>query len=95
MEKKITFRCEITTDAEGIHVKAIAQGVKLDRTQTAAWGLKPAHKTLAQRLCRAIEAGAALTPIGVRTDIGGQTYLATTGHVMGRYMNADLRRLGY
>lgn len=47
-----------------------------------AWQLPAKQGALAKRLARAIEAGKAVTVSG-------------NVHVVGRYMNADLKRLGF
>jgi len=50
---------------------------------------------LARRLEAALRAGATLRKAEVRTNLNGQTYVADEHRVMGRTMNADLRRLGF
>lgn len=52
-------------------------------------------KRNAERLCRAINAGAVFADPRIAFDIYGAAYVATTSRVMGKYMNADLKRLGY
>ncbi len=74
-------------------------GVKLDRPNTGGWQIGPASKPathkMAARMVAAINAGAAITADGITADIDGRTYVRSTHHVMGRRMNADLRRLGF
>lgn len=50
---------------------------------------------LAERLRTAILAGAVYRNPEVRTDNGGKTYVSTTCMVLGRKLNADLKRLGF
>ena len=50
---------------------------------------------LAMRLKAAIEAGAAFKNIEVRVDVAGKTFMCEEMAVMGRYLNGDLRKLGY
>jgi len=50
---------------------------------------------LARRLEAALRAGVAIGPAEVCTDVNGKTYASYNHRVMGRYMNADLRRLGF
>jgi hypothetical protein len=65
----------------------------VDRPDVGGWLVR--GEKLARRLERAIRAGAALGPAVVMTDIHGQTYVNAPHKVMGRHLNADLRRLGY
>lgn len=54
------------------------------------------NRRLAERLVRAMEAGAVFYNVAERVrDADGSHYVGASSHVMGRYMNADLRRLGY
>ncbi len=69
--------------------------VGLDRAHVHAWGLRANHGALAERLVRAIRAGAVLTNPVVKTDIYGHTYLSTQSQVLGRNFNADLKRIGF
>lgn len=50
---------------------------------------------MARRLEAALRAGVALGPAEVRTNVNGKTYVSADHLVSGRYMNADLRRLGF
>ena len=52
-------------------------------------------KKVAERLARAIEDGVAYPYQGIKTDINGRTYVEAGYNVMGRRMNADLKKLGY
>lgn len=65
----------------------------LDRLDAAAWGVRNRH--LAERLRRAIDAGAVLEPEGPYTDILGRRGWHSRSHVLGRILNADLHRLGF
>jgi len=67
----------------------------VDRTRVAGWWLPKAKLDLAKRLARAIRAGVATPPEDIRTDVNGRTFLATKTVIIGRRMNADLRRLGF
>lgn len=50
---------------------------------------------LGQRLVAAIRAGATHAPTGIATNVDGKTYALTDVKVMGRTLNADLKRLGF
>lgn len=66
----------------------------LDRSDVhAIHGIKT--QDLADRLADAINAGKALQVQGVLVDANGKSYLNTRARVMGRYLNADLKRLGF
>jgi hypothetical protein len=79
-------------DREYILVSPIWRGVDRVNTSGTSCGL---NQALAERLKRAIEAGAAYPPVEVCVDVNGQTYIRTDHNVMGRRINADLRRLGF
>lgn len=81
-------------DPERLVVSPVWAGV--DRPVSGGWGLRPDDMALAQRLAAAVRSGAALrgTP-SVQTDVNGATYVQVTWHVMGRHLNADLRKIGY
>ena len=84
--------------ADGITVWAEWPAAGVDRPRTMGWGLGPANARtarLAARLQGAIGAGVVFGPATVRTDVRGQTYVEAASRVLGRTMNADLRRLGY
>ena len=70
-------------------------GPALDRTAGLAFGLKATHGTLAARLVRAIEAGVVFVDPSIERDINGATYVVASSRVLGRTLNADLRRLGF
>ena len=70
-------------------------GAPLDRPSTHGYRFGPRHRRLAERLAAAIDAGAVYSDPTVTRDINGATYVAATARVLGKYANADLRRLGY
>ena len=74
------FTATVATEADHILVTAPANGEYL-----AGWQLPAKSSALAKRLARAIEAGKAVTVVNSVKVV----------NVMGRYMNADLKRLGY
>lgn len=96
-QKPTLDRVEITVDEdrEGISVFPYWKGV--DRPQGAGWGLRntPRDLKLARRLKAALEAGAVYRNVTVGTDVDGNTYASTEGHILGRRLNADLTRLGF
>lgn len=69
--------------------------VPLDRPSPSGFGLRATDRKLAERLVAAIEAGVVYTDAEVKTDIYGQTYVCADAQVMGRYLNTDLKRLGF
>lgn len=72
-------------------VAPIFSGV--DRPETFSWSVR--GQALADRLVRAIRAGVVCLGSAVQTDANGKTYVAFTSPVLGRTLNADLKRLGY
>jgi hypothetical protein len=70
----------------------------LDRLDAHAWCVgkdTPAHRKLAERLVAAIKDGAIITPGDPYTDVNGKRGVHSQSTILGRTMNADLRRLGY
>jgi hypothetical protein len=85
---------EIVETADGsLHVEPIWKGV--DRPNVGGWAVGPTHRALAERLCRAVRSGAAFGDVTAKVDVNGATYINASHLVLGRHMNADLRRLGY
>lgn len=65
---------------------------EVDRPDGSGWVVRP---VVAQRLKKALFDGAIFTNIEVGTDIFGKTYVSSHSRVMAKYMNADLKKLGY
>ena len=93
----ITFEARTRTErrdgADEIIVDAIVKGVDVDRPSTHGYVVK--DKRMAERLAAAINAQAVFYGAEVRTDVNGKTYVNAPSRVLGRMMNADLRRLGF
>lgn len=68
-------------------------GTPLDRPRGSGMAVK--DRRMADRLMAAVRDGAAMTIGEVRTDTSGRTYPHTSWRVLGRILNAELRRLGY
>lgn len=69
----------------------------VDRTITGSISFgnsKTAEKT-ARRYAAAVMAGVVMYDLKVLTDIHGNTYVGHSSRVMGKYANADLKRLGF
>ena len=86
-------RVDIKTDPDDGHLSVWPAWKGVDRPCSSGWSVK--DRRMADRLAAAIKAGKALTVDGIGTDVDGNTYVKTTSHVLGRMMNADLRRLGF
>lgn len=65
----------------------------VDRPCVGGWAVKDAK--MAQRLKAAILAGVVYYDAQVHTDTAGKTYVHAPARVLGRTMNADLRKLGF
>jgi hypothetical protein len=72
-------------------VEPVWDGV--DRPRVGGWVVRDMRT--AKRLEACLRDGNCYSAVRLATDMNGQTYAATTARVMGRHMNADLRRLGY
>jgi hypothetical protein len=79
----------------GFSVHPIWGGVTpaLDRPQGTGWVV--AGPRMRDRLVRAIVAGVVHGEPVIMRDVHGRTYVQASNKVLGRYMNADLKRLGY
>lgn len=89
-------RVEVTRDEDGsLTVFPYYAGV--DRPQGCGMGLRddPAGRKLAARLVAAIEAGVAYPNPVLAVDVAGKTYAKTGLAVVGRRLNADLKRVGF
>lgn len=75
-----------------IRISPSVVGIEVDRKELSGWGVKATHRTLAERLKLA---GAVFGEGKILTDVNGKTYVGTTGRVLGRTMNADLKGLGF
>lgn len=71
------------------------EGVNRPNTGGIACGPGPKGKRLAERLAAATRAGVVHYDAHKATDVAGNVYVAASSRVMGRYLNADLRRLGF
>lgn len=67
--------------------------IELDRPNCFSFVVR--DQALAQRLARAVDAGAVFFAPTVCRDVYGQTYVNATSRVLVRTANADLRRLGF
>lgn len=69
----------------------------VDRPYTGgiATGTGARGKALAARLEAAIRAGVVYVEPSIRVDVNGQSYVNANCRVLGRMLNADLRRLGF
>ena len=86
----IDVRVTPDSDPACVTVGPVWDGV--DRPYTFGWSVKA---SLAPRLVRAIQAGAVFHDVSVATDNGGKTYVAAKATMLGRHMNADLKKLGF
>jgi hypothetical protein len=93
---------EVQTKLDGVLVEQQDKGFTVwaryagvDRPVTSGISCGPNRK-LAERLRQAVLAGKAINrKAKVLVDVDGKTYADSTWEVMGRYLNADLKRLGY
>lgn len=77
-------------DPKYVVVSAVWAGV--DRPISHGWSVTKGN---AQRLERALRAGVVYENPVIKTDIGGSTYVSARSRVMAKYVNADLKKLGY
>ena len=69
----------------------------VDRTITGSisFGNSKTAERTARRYAAAVMAGVVMYDLKVLTDIHGNTYVGHSSRVMGKYANADLKRLGF
>ena len=75
----------------GPQVKFIWDGVDRPVSQIICTGTTK----LAERVVEACKGGVLFVNVKVLTDINGKTYMGTSCQVIGKHLNADLKRLGY
>ena len=80
-------------DGKEYDVKIVSVSPEVDRPHT--YGIRTSKPRLRDRLIRAINAGVITENPSLKTDVDGKTYVCFSSAVMGRYLNADLKRLGY
>jgi hypothetical protein len=77
---------------------ALKPSINIDRLFVHGWGLgAPSSRTwkLAERLQKAVLAGKAFGPASAKVDIHGASYISGPALIMGRYLNADLKKAGF
>lgn len=67
----------------------------VDRPNCGGYFVPADKPKLIERLRRAMIAGAVYRDPEVKTDVNGKTYVHARATVLGRMMNADLKRLGF
>lgn len=95
MTQQLRATAHITEQDDAIYVAVIWSGVELDRPFTGGFRLMKGQMKLAQRLKRAIDDQQAYEDPEVVHDMNGQSYVEVRSLVLGKYMDADLKRLGY
>jgi len=93
MDLKPTAMIESTENGTVVSIVFLDAGV--DRTVSIGVIVDPKKPNLIIRLTKAIEAGVAFTDTQIKKNIYGKTYVAGNLQVIGRRLNADLKRLGY
>lgn len=71
----------------------VADGHTINRPQSTGYRLN--SKPLARRMAAAMTAGLVFLDPEIQTGTTGDTYVTARATVLGRYANADLRKLGY
>src|SRR4051812_6638327 len=83
----------VREDGDSLCVAVIWKNV--DRPDVGGWGLKKSHRSLANRLAAALATERIHANAEVKTDVNGQTYVSSHPPILGRKLNADLKRLGF
>lgn len=82
-------------DNDYVVVEIHWEGEPLDRPYTTGIHVAKKNHKLAQRLVRCINAQKAFEHPHVARDTNGKSYVSFTLLVIGKYLNADLKRLGF
>ena len=88
----------IVTDDGYLRAEIHWTGADLDRSCVHGISLgkdSPRKRALSDRLTRAVACGAAHTTPQIKADVNGNTYVDARCRVLGRHLNADLKRLGF
>jgi hypothetical protein len=62
---------------------------------TPGISVKKSNRSLVRRLVQAVEADAAFTKPTVLKDAAGKDFVSVQINVLGRYLSADLKKLGF
>jgi hypothetical protein len=90
----VIISTSVTPDPEyGFSVRGVWGGVEVDIPDTPGYLIR--DRKLAERLAAAIRAGVVFVDPEVKTNVNGKTYVNARSTVLGRMVNADLRRLGH
>ena len=76
-------------------LRVVTEWAGVDRPVVHIFSLPATKISLAGRLVAAIKAGAIFIDPQVMVDVRGQTYVSHGITVIGRTMDADLKRLGF
>lgn len=76
-------------------LRVVTEWAGVDRPIAHTFSLTATKISLAGRLVAAIKAGVVFTNPRVMVDVRGQTYVSHGITVIGRTMDADLKRLGF
>jgi|7_EtaG_2_1085326.scaffolds.fasta_scaffold90144_2 hypothetical protein len=82
-------------DMPGFSVMVTFPNAGVDRPETIGIHLPNNKQSLGRRLVKAINDGVAYEVTGIVKDDAGKTYVGGHLVVIGRRLNADLKRLGY
>lgn len=91
---KLTVNARIISLPDYLEVHT-TWNASVDRKNGLTYQLFTRQRKLAERLVRAINSQVVFTKPEVHTDVNGRTYVTNEYRVIGRTMNADLRRLGF
>lgn len=89
----VTARIEQKDDEIVVRGVWTRHSARLDRTDGSGWIVK--DMKIASRLAAAINAGVVFPDPKVATDVNGKSYVNADATVLGRVLNADLKRLGF
>lgn len=93
----IEFGFDQFTNQSQLSVKVSFPNAGVDRPDAGGYSLSAtaANRKLVYRLKQAIEDGVGWPERRITVDVNGKSYVACKHNLMGRYLNTDLRRLGY
>lgn len=94
---QIKFEARFVGKDDEYLIETVVVSPQVDRLVAHAISLPPTRNSqdLAMRYINAVKAGVIPGNAEVRTDVNGKTYVSGVWKVIGRTLNADLRRLGF
>jgi hypothetical protein len=87
------YRIDITSRRPSIGFTVRPYWTNVDRPEGVGYAVKDMRTAV--RVRDAMAAGVVFADAEIKTDVNGKTYASARSAILGRTLNADLRRLGF